>query len=609
MSKLEELIKEYCPNGVEYKKLGELGQFYGGLSGKSKNDFTDGNEKFITYKNVYSNPALDLDIEDRVKINKGEKQNSLQYGDIIFTGSSETPDECGFSSVITKETNEKLYLNSFCFFFRMDDPSLLLPDFAKHLFRADSIRYQIGKTASGVTRYNVSKEKMKQVQIPVPALPVQREIVRVLDSFTLYSAELTAELTARRKQYEFYRDKLLTFEHPEIKTYKIKDIAEIYLGLTYTPNYVDNGIKFLSSKNISNDYLDLEDVKYISREEFEKSTPNAKPKRGDVLFTRVGSNLGHPTIVETDEDLCIFVSLGYLRVNEKLVKNKYIKHWMNTEMFWAQVNSKVKNAPKANLNSSWMREFNISIPPIEVQERIVKVLDNFDEICSDLKIGLPAEMGKRQQQYEYYREKLLTFDTKSAIILRQTDRQTDRQTGLIRLLQYVYGFVFVELESVLRIKNGKDYKHLGGGEIPVYGSGGIIAQVDTCIYDKPTVLIPRKGSIDKLYYTDKPFWNVDTIFYTEINETFAIAKYVYYCLRKEHLEDYNTAGGVPSLTQAVLNKIVISLPPLEKQKEIVDILDKFDSLCNDISEGLPAEIEARQKQYEFYRDKLLNFKN
>ena len=427
MSKLEELIKEFCPNGVDYKKLGELGKFYGGLSGKSKNDFTNGNEKFITYKNVYANPSLNLDIEDRVKINPGERQNTLQYGDIIFTGSSETPDECGFSSVITTKTSEKLYLNSFCFFFRLDNQSILLPDFAKHLFRAESIRYQIGKTASGVTRYNVSKDKMKQVQIPLPALPVQREIVRILDSFTLYSAELTAELTARRKQYEFYRDKLLTFEHPEIKTYKIKDIAEIYLGLTYTPNYVDNGIKFLSSKNISNDYLDLEDVKYISREEFEKSTPNAKPKRGDVLFTRVGSNLGHPTIVETDEDLCIFVSLGYLRVNEKIVKNKYIKHWMNTEMFWAQVNSRVKNAPKANLNSSWMREFNISIPPIEVQERIVKVLDNFDEICSNLKIGLPAEMEKRQQQYEYYRDKLLTFDGMYATIL--TERNGTERNG------------------------------------------------------------------------------------------------------------------------------------------------------------------------------------
>lgn len=175
-------------------------------------------------------------------------------------------------------------------------------------------------------------------------------------------------------------------------------------------------------------------------------------------------------------------------------------------------------------------------------------------------------------------------------------------------MQYVYGFAFVELESVLRIRNGKDYKHLGGGDIPVYGSGGIMAQVNTCIYDKPTVLIPRKGSIDKLYYTEKPFWNVDTIFYTEIDENFTIAKYIYYCLQKEHLEDYNTAGGVPSLTQTVLNKIVIPLPTLEKQKEIVEILDKFDSLCNDLSAGLPAEIEHRQKQYEYYRDKLLTFK-
>lgn len=92
---------------------------------------------------------------------------------------------------------------------------------------------------------------------------------------------------------------------------------------------------------------------------------------------------------------------------------------------------------------------------------------------------------------------------------------------------------------------------MGSGDIPVYGSGGIMAQVNTCIYDKPTVLIPRKGSIDKLYYTEKPFWNVDTIFYTEIDENFTIAKYIYYCLQKEHLEDYNTAGGVPSLDPVI----------------------------------------------------------
>ena len=201
MSKLEELIKELCPNGVEYKTLGELGEFYGGLSGKSKNDFVEGNAKYITYKNVYCNPATQLDIEDKVKVADGEKQNTIQYGDIIFTGSSETPDECGFSSVVTKIPNEKIYLNSFCFIFRLSDKNILLPDFSKHLFRSNEIRDKIGKTASGVTRYNVSKARMKNVAIPLPPLAVQWEIVRILDKFTLLSQELAAELAARRVQY------------------------------------------------------------------------------------------------------------------------------------------------------------------------------------------------------------------------------------------------------------------------------------------------------------------------------------------------------------------------------------------------------------------------
>lgn len=211
MSKLDDLIKEKCPNGVKVYTLGELGTFYGGLTGKRKNDFVDGNAKFITYKNVYSNPALCLDVEDKVKIADGEKQRTLEYGDIIFTGSSETPDECGFSSVVTTKTNEKLYLNSFCFFFRLNNPELLLPDFAKHLFRSDNLRYQIGKTASGVTRFNVSKERMKSVKIPVPPLEIQNEIVQILDNF----AELTAELSNRKKQYEYYRDLLLNFDENE----------------------------------------------------------------------------------------------------------------------------------------------------------------------------------------------------------------------------------------------------------------------------------------------------------------------------------------------------------------------------------------------------------
>lgn len=132
--------------------------------------------------------------------------------------------------------------------------------------------------------------------------------------------------------------------------------------------------------------------------------------------------------------------------------------------------------------------------------------------------------------------------------------------------------------------------------------------VNKCAYDKPSVLIPRKGSIEKLYYLDIPFWTVDTLFYTEINGEVIVPKYLYYVLQKEHLEQYNTAGGVPSLTQKVLNGIKILVPPLAEQERIVKILDKFDKLCNDLTSGLPAEIAARKKQYEYYRDKLLNFK-
>ena len=133
------------------------------------------------------------------------------------------------------------------------------------------------------------------------------------------------------------------------------------------------------------------------------------------------------------------------------------------------------------------------------------------------------------------------------------------------------------MQDVLKIKNGKDYKSFNIGNYPVYGSGGIMAYVDT-------------------------------IFYTDVNNEIVLTKYVYYWLQKEHLEKLNTAGGVPSLTQTVLNKVKIAVPPIEEQERIVSILDRFDKLCNDISEGLPAEIEARQKQYEYYRDKLLMFK-
>lgn len=163
------------------------------------------------------------------------------------------------------------------------------------------------------------------------------------------------------------------------------------------------------------------------------------------------------------------------------------------------------------------------------------------------------------------------------------------------------GVYYKPLDSILKIRNGKDYKSLSHGEYPVYGSGGVMTHVDKYMYDKVSVLIPRKGSLGKIYYVDKPFWVVDTIFYTEIDEGLINPKFLYHLLMKMKLETLNQAGGVPSLTQKILNKIKVPVPPLKIQEEIVRILDRFTLL----EAELEAELEARRKQYTYYQELML----
>jgi len=193
--------------GVKWESLGNVSELYSGLSGKTKADFENGNAQYISYKNIYDNIEVDFDRNDRVKVSAFENQNTLKYGDVIFTGSSETPEEAGMSSAVTSEPSQDVYLNSFSFGLRFNEGIEIIPEFSKYLFRAPFMRAAICKSANGVTRYNVSKNAFKKILIPIPSLEVQKEIVRVLDTFT----ELTAELTARKKQYEYYRSMLLTF--------------------------------------------------------------------------------------------------------------------------------------------------------------------------------------------------------------------------------------------------------------------------------------------------------------------------------------------------------------------------------------------------------------
>ncbi|SUO97112.1 Type I restriction enzyme specificity protein MPN_089 [Suttonella indologenes] len=208
---------------VEWRALGEIAFFYGGLTGKSKHDFENGNAKYITYKNIFSNLEIQPDNLEMVKISDNERQHQVKYGDILFTGSSEIPEEVAMSSAVTTKFDEPIYLNSLSFGIRFNDDIQITPEFAKYLFRSNIIRREIIRTANGVTRFNVSKERFKKIQIPIPPLSVQSQIVQILDTFT----ELTAELSMRRKQYQYYRDFLLS-EHELAKVgFEWKSLGEV----------------------------------------------------------------------------------------------------------------------------------------------------------------------------------------------------------------------------------------------------------------------------------------------------------------------------------------------------------------------------------------------
>ena len=163
---------------------------------------------------------------------------------------------------------------------------------------------------------------------------------------------------------------------------------------------------------------------------------------------------------------------------------------------------------------------------------------------------------------------------------------------------------FLPLSKIAKLYNGKSAKDLPEGNIPVYGSGGIIRYVNQAAHDGPSILIPRKGSLSNIFYVNGPFWNVDTIFYA-VTKDCMNPKYLYHVLLAKHLDKLNQSGGVPSLTQAVLNEINIPVPSLSEQNKIARTLDSLERLESNLTTKLRAELNARQRQYTYYRNHLI----
>lgn len=392
---------------VEWKKIEDLGSYFGGLTGKTKKDFEDGNAKFITYMNVFANPSLDESTVGMVHINEGEKQNRVQKGDVLFTGSSETPDEAGMSCVVTEDLLEDYYMNSFCFGLRLNNPEQFNLHYLKHLLRSYSIRSEISKTASGVTRFNISKARFGKVLIPVPSITEQSRIVGILDTFTASIENLKQQIAQRRKQYEHYRDQLLDLEGKEgVEMKTLGEIGTFIRGSgIQKSDFVDEGFGCIHYGQIHTKYglSATETISKVNESLYKKSK---KAVKGDVVLATTSEDaegvakpvawLGNDSIAVSG-DAYIF----HHDQNGKFMAYQFASHRFRLFKIAHATGAKV-----VRISGDSMAKFAFPLPLIEEQQRIVSILDTFEASIANLE----QQLAQRERQYEYYRNKLLTFE-------------------------------------------------------------------------------------------------------------------------------------------------------------------------------------------------------
>lgn len=407
MSILEEI--QNCP--VEWKELGEVSHFYGGLTGKTKSDFENGNAKYVTYKNIFNNIQVELNILENVQVDENEKQNSIEYGDVLITGSSESKEEVGMSSVVTFVPEEPIYLNSFSFGIRFNEDVELLPEFTKYLFRSIEFRKQIEKTASGVTRYNISKVAFKKIKVPLLPQKIQEKIVQKLDKMTEYVTELTSELTLRKKQYSYYRDKLLSFED-EVYQVEWKTLSEIAkdFGRGKSKHRPRNDVRLYGGDIPFIQTGDIREagkwIENYSQTYSEFGLQQSKQWEKGTLCITIAANIAETGLLGFDA--CFPDSIIGFVADPEFAITEYVYYYLNSIKDYLA--NKSYGSAQDNLNLSTFSSLKIPVPSLEIQSRIVQVLDNFDKVCNDLNIGLPKEIELRQKQYEYWRNMLFNFD-------------------------------------------------------------------------------------------------------------------------------------------------------------------------------------------------------
>lgn len=381
MSKLQELIRELCPNKLEFNKLGKvceitIGEFVhkNKQTDKGKYPVFNGGREYTGFYDEYNN------IGEKVII-------SARGANAGFINKVYTKYWAGNSCYSLSPLNNQHLLWTFLYY--------ILKDKEKELM---SFQQKGGIPA-------LSKKQIEQIEIPIPPLEVQNEIVRILDAFTSHIAELQAELQGRKEQYEYYRNKLLSFDK-NIKWATLNDICtKICSGGTPTTSikeYYQGNIPWLRTQEIN--WTDIYDTEIkISENAVKESSAKLIPPNC-VIVAMYGATAGKVCInkipITTNQACC------NLEINANIASYKYVYYWLCNEYRNLKA---LGEGCQSNINGRKIKSYKIPIPPLSEQQRIVSILDKFETLVNDLTEGIPAEIAAVQEQYEYYRNKLLSF--------------------------------------------------------------------------------------------------------------------------------------------------------------------------------------------------------
>ena len=390
MKNLETLINELCPEGVEFVKLGDVCEIKRGVRVVKRDLQETGDIP------VFQNCLTPLGYMDKANYPSG----------ISFVISAGAAGDIGFSDIPFWAADDCLAITC---------PANIINKYVYYFLKTNELKIKSRVRKAGTPR--LSRSVIDKIDIPLPPIEVQNEIVRILDKFTELEAELEAELDCRKRQYEYYRDKLLSFENVGGQNVEWKKMSEVGTFIRgnglQKKDFTEAGVGCIHYGQLYTHY-GTSATKTITYCSPELATKLRKASKGDVVIATTSENV---------EDVC--KAVAWLGDNDVAVSGdafiykhnqnpKYMAYLFQTLDFFNYKKKKATGTKVIRLSGDAMGNYLAPIPPLAEQERIVSILDRFESLTTSLTAGLPAEIAARRQQYEHYRDELLTFKRKSA---------------------------------------------------------------------------------------------------------------------------------------------------------------------------------------------------